>query len=355
LRDSVTMPSTHLSTLIAGAMIAGTFLPLLMLAQQPVRPRLLGISQIVVRAHDLKESRLFYGDLLGFQEAFTIRKDRTAVMGGGLPPDQITSVFFKVNNRQYVVVMPEASPEESRFVRYAIETDDAEAMRLYLKSLGYSVPAKTERTPTGDLAFQTADPDGNAIQIMQYTPESLSVRSVGKYLSDDRLSRRIIHAGFSISKPESATFYTKAFATREFWRSDPTMSPLGAPRAVTRTSSDPVLAGTSNMKMPEGDDYIEWSVSRTRPEGAANNAGGTQRRSSGHIALETPADMAATLAAVEARPAFKFYKQTHEAHIGVNHKWQGNYFDPDGTRTEFMEHDTADGLPSPISHAPYFR
>ena len=64
--------------------------------------------------------------------------------------------------------------------------------------------------------------------------------------------------------------------------------------------------------------------------------------------------MPKTLAAVEAKAAFKDYKQAHEAHVGINHKWQGNYFDPDGTRTEFMEHDTADGLPSPMSHAPHF-
>jgi lactoylglutathione lyase len=64
--------------------------------------------------------------------------------------------------------------------------------------------------------------------------------------------------------------------------------------------------------------------------------------------------MAKTVAAVEARPAFKDYGRPHEAHVGVNHKWQGNFFDPDGTRVEFMELDTADGLPSPMSHAPYF-
>jgi hypothetical protein len=41
--------------------------------------------------------------------------------------------------------------------------------------------------------------------------------------------------------------------------------------------------------------------------------------------------------------------------VGVNHKWQGNFFDADGTRSEFMEADTADGLPSPMSHAPYYQ
>jgi hypothetical protein len=64
--------------------------------------------------------------------------------------------------------------------------------------------------------------------------------------------------------------------------------------------------------------------------------------------------MVKTLATIRARAAFKDYNRQHEAHVGINHKWQGNFFDPDGTRTEFMEHDTADGLPSPMSRAPYF-
>jgi catechol 2,3-dioxygenase-like lactoylglutathione lyase family enzyme len=318
-------------------------------AQQPKRPRLIGISQIVVRAHDLKESRRFYGDLLGFQEAITVGKDGRATPGGGMPQSQVSSVFFKVNNRQYIVVMPEASPEEPRFVRYAIETDDAEAMRLHLKAHGFAVPARIATSPTGDLSFQLADADGNVIEVMQYTPASLSVRDFGKHLSGDRLAQRIIHAGFGISKPESARLYLEGFAVREFWRADSTMRAPGAPRTTAgAATTGPLLATLSNLKLPESDDYIEWSFSRTAP--AAN----APRRGPGHIALETPFSMEKTLAAVKARPAFKDYKQAHEAHVGINHKWQGNYFDPDGTRTEFMEHDTADGLPSPMSRAPYF-
>jgi lactoylglutathione lyase len=274
-----------------------------------------------------------------------VLKDHTAVVRGGLPADQVSGVFFKVNDRQYIVVMPESASSDSRFVRYAVEADDAEAMRVFLKSLGYPTPDKVTRTPLGDLAFDVKDPDGTAIQVMQYTPESLSVRNVGKFLADTRLSLRILHAGFSISNPETPRFYLDGFSVREFWRADPTMKAPGAARgnAAATAASGPLLASLSNLKMPEGDDYIEWSLSR-KPVPAGTG---------GHIALETP-NMSRTLAAIEARPAFRDYNRRHEAHVGVNHKWQGNFFDPDGTRTEFMEPYTADGMPSPMSHAPYF-
>jgi catechol 2,3-dioxygenase-like lactoylglutathione lyase family enzyme len=330
------------------ATLAATLIVPACFAQQTKRPRLIGISQIVVRAHDLNESRRFYGDLLGFQEAITVKKDGSVVSGGGLPPAQVASVFFKVNKRQYIVVMPEGSANEPRFVRYAVETDDAEAMRQHLNSLGFKVPDKTMKTATGEIAFQFADADGNGIEVMQYTPASVSVKDVDKYLAEDRLAYRIIHAGFGVSKPESTRLYLEGFNVREFWRADPGMRAPGAAPANANAAAGPLVASLSNLKLPESDDYIEWSFSRGTP------VAGAATRGPGHIALLTPMNMEKTMAAVQARPAFKDYKQKHEAHVGINHKWQGNFFDPDGTRTEFMEHDTADGLPSPMSHAPYF-
>ena len=108
--------------------LAATLLATLSWAQQ--RPRLVGLSHIAVRVHDLDAARKFYGDLLGYQEAFTVLKDHTAVMKGGLAQSQVAAVFFKVNNRQYIVVMPETAPDRAAVRRTdAIETDNAEGMR----------------------------------------------------------------------------------------------------------------------------------------------------------------------------------------------------------------------------------
>lgn len=327
-------------------------------AQQ--RPRLVGIAHISVRVHDLSASRRYYTGILGYQEAITIRKDGTAVAGGGLSQDQARAVYFKVNNRQYIVLVPENAPEDRRYVEAGIETDNAEAMRLYLKSLGYAVPDQVGKNATHDVSFHVNDPSGNAYEIVQYTPESMSVEGVGKYLTDDRAAMRILHVGISLRNRESLNFYFKGFALREFWRSDRTMSAPGAQTKKKAATNGPLLAGTTNSKLPEGDDYIEFGAGNLPPAGsaAANTKKGGRGGAGGgggHIALLVP-DMAKAVAFVKAKPAWNGYSRAaqQEAHVGVNHKWQGNFFDPDGTRTEFMELDTADGLPSPMSHAPYY-
>lgn len=62
------------------------------------------------------------------------------------------------------------------------------------------------------------------------------------------------------------------------------------------------------------------------------NARGTQH----HICLEIP-DIEATLKSFKARPARQGYTRPLEIRTGNNRRQQLNVFDPDGTRTEFME------------------
>jgi lactoylglutathione lyase len=73
--------------------------------------------------------------------------------------------------------------------------------------------------------------------------------------------------------------------------------------------------------------------------------------SDNHVALEVP-DLAAAVADLQARPAFKSYGKPIAPHVGRNGKRQANLFDPDGTRVELMEPVTADGKPVPSSTAP---
>jgi hypothetical protein len=100
-----------------------------------------------------------------------------------------------------------------------------------------------------------------------------------------------------------------------------------------------------NLKVPDGDDYIEFMLYKDAPAPTA-------RGSAHHLCLVVP-DIAATLATLNANPYRKQYQRPLEIRTSTNRKRQLNIFDPDGTRTEAMELVTVDGKPAPSSSAPF--
>lgn len=291
-----------------------------LIAQQEGRPRIVGMPHVDFRVHDMEASRHFYKDFLGFSEPFDIVTDGKLIMA-----------FIKINDRQYVELSPEASPTEPRFVHLALETDDADALRRYVKSKGYKASDKpAARGRIRNIGTGLEDPDGNRIDVTQYTPDGESMLHAGKDMSDKRISTRMLHVGFYVSKPETARYYEDILGFREFWRG----------------SADDKAASYSNLMVPEGSDYVEFILGArpTTPERY-----GTVY----HIALEVP-DMDAAIAKLNANPARKDYKREISAKTGKNHKRQCNLFDPDGMRVELMEDHTVDGMPSPMTPLPMF-
>ncbi len=286
------------------------------------RPRILGVPHAAFRVHDIQASRHFYKDFLGFSEPFSIK----AADG------RLIMTFIKVNDRQYIELSPETSPDEPRFLHLALETDNAEGLRQYVRSKGY----KASETPAGkgrigNTGTSLEDPDGNRIDVTQYEPDGASVKDVGKDMPDTRISRRILHVGFHVSNPLTARYYIDVLGFREFWRG----------------TADGNAASYSNLLVPEGTDYVEFLLGPA-PQTTA------QKGSTYHIALEVP-DMDAAIVKLNANQARKDYKREIEVKVGRNHKRQANLFDPDGTRVELMEDHTIDGLPSPMTVLPMFR
>lgn len=289
-------------------------------AQEVSRPRILGVPHVAFRVHDIEASRHFYKDFLGYTEPFSIK----AADG------KLIMAFIKINDRQYVELSPEAKPDDPRFLHLALETDNAEGLRQYVKSKGYKVPEKpASKGRIGNTATGLDDPEGDHIDVTQYEPDGASMKDVGKDMPDSRISRRLTHVGFHVSKPETARFYIDTLGFREFWRG----------------TADGKKVSYSNLMAPEGTEYVEFLFGPVdTPE---------RRGTVYHIALEVP-DMDAAIAKLNANPARKDYKRPIEVHTGKNHKRQANLFDPDGTRVELMEDHTVDGLPSPMTTLPMF-
>jgi len=288
------------------------------LAQTPPRPRITGVSHIALFVHDIEKSREFYKDFVGFGEPFKLDN----------PNGSLSLTFIKVNDRQYVELFPEKEANTDRLNHISIETDNAEAMRLYLKAHGVKVPDTTPKGRIKNSNFNIKDPDGHTVEIVQYEPDGLSLVNKGKFMDGPRISKRILHVGIIVGALEPAKkFYGDLLGFKEIWRG----------------SKEGKTLNWVNMQVPDGSDYIEFMLYDEMPTARL----GTLH----HLALEVP-DIDQAKADLERRPARKNYTRPLEITTGTNRKRQMNLFDPDGTRSELMEPKTVDGKPAPPSSAP---
>lgn len=289
-----------------------------LLAQAPARPHITGVAHIAVFAHDFEKSRKFYGDFLGFEEPYSLQN------ANGTP----SMTFFKINERQYIELFPERHPETDRLSHISFETDDVEGLRRYLASKGVKVPSAASRGRIGNLAFNITDPAGHTVEMVQYTADGWTKREQGKHLGPNRISTRMMHVGIIVTDldPEYR-FYTDILGFRETWRG----------------SKSGTALSWINLKVPDGDDYVEFMLYKNAPPE-------NRRGDAHHLCLQVP-DIQAAVANLRARPYLQTYGRPIETHTGVNRKRQANLFDPDGTRTELMEPRTVDGKPAPSSNA----
>jgi catechol 2,3-dioxygenase-like lactoylglutathione lyase family enzyme len=165
--------------------------------------------------------------------------------------------------------------------------------------------------------------------MVQYMPDGKTVGAYGKYVSDTRISKHMTHVGVIVTNLDAEyKFYTEILGFKETWRG---------------SSSGTVLSWV-NLKVPDGDDYVEFMLMKEEPAP-------TLRGSAHHLCLQVP-DVEASIATLKARPYFSNYDRPLVVRTGINRKRQANVFDPDGTRTELMDPNTIDGKPTPPSTAP---
>ena len=300
------------------ALILGAALPLFA-ADAPQRPHITGLSHIALYVHDLEKSRAFYKDFLGYGEPYSLFNTNGSV--------HLT--FIKINDLQYIELFTEKETNSDRLNHFSIQTDDVEGMRAYLAARGVKVPDKANKGRIGNVEFNVSDPDGHQVEIVQYMPDSWTVREKGKFMDDSRISTHLKHIGIIVTNLDvSEKFYCGILGFQETWRGSRNTNQLS----------------WVNLKVPDGTDYVELMLYAELPTP-------DKRGTAHHMSLEV-ADVDKAKAALELRPALANYSRPMQIQTGVNRKRQMNLYDPDGTRVELMEPKTVDGIPAPSSSAP---
>jgi len=270
---------------------------------------------------DLDKTRQFYEKFLGFGEPFTLP-----------PKGQTTGVriaFIKVNDNQYIEIFNEKDRGEGQLNHISISTENADKMRDYLATKGVEVPATVGKGQTRNKNFNIKDPDGHIVEIVEYQPDSWTSREKGKFMPPTRIADHIMHVGVLVGDlDKSLAFYHGILGFKEFWRGS------GSGKSLSWV----------NMRVPEGDDYVELMLYSKLPAP-------TDRGTKNHMSLTIP-DADKALAELKKRAATGLYSREMVIQTGVNKKRQINLYDPDGTRVELMEPNTVDGKPVPSSTAP---
>ena len=292
----------------------------LVAAELVARPPITGISHIALYVHDLDKTRVFYKQFLGFEEPYTLADSNGAV--------HLT--FIKINDRQSIELFPEKGTNTDRLNHIAFETVDAESLRVYLASQGVKVPDHVPTGRIGNRNFNVIDPDGHQVELVQYLPDGWTRQAAGKFMPDTRVSIRIRHVGIIVTNLESSLrFYCGVLGFKEIWRG-------------SRSTN---LLSWVNLKVPDGDDYLELML-YTNPPAV------DKRGSAHHLSLEV-GDIDQARTELLARTNAVGYTRAMAVQTGINRKRQLNLYDPDGTRVELMESGTVDGKPAESSRAPF--
>lgn len=288
----------------------------------PSRPHITGISHVGYFVSDLPAALTFWHGLLGFDVYWELKKPGS---------NDIRIAFLKINDHQHVELFNEPSPHPPNMLSHiCFTTDNIAAMRAYLAAQGIAVPKEAGTTKAGDRAFEVKDPDGMLVEFVEPQKEGQEARAAGKFMPATRISTQIYHTGFLVGNTaRSLDFYGRILGFKETWRGSPTPNELS----------------WINMKVPDGDDYVEFMLYSKAPTDAKDFGG------KNHLALVVP-DIAVAAKELEERPAYGAYGKPLKIATGINGKRQLNLYDPDGTRVELMETHTVDGRVVPSSMAP---
>lgn len=302
--------SNALLTLIMMACIGTCY------AQTPPRPKITGVAHAAFLTKDYTNTTKFYTDFLGYENPISLsNRDGSPMM-----------TFVKINDRQWVELFPEKEAGTDRLYHFGLETDDAEAMRLYLAAKGYNVPKTTPKGKTGNSNYFVTDPNGTICEFVQYNPEGLTVKNFGKNMPSSRIATMMSHVGFMVADLDKALgFYCDVLGFKEIWRG----------------GKDPAKVTWVHLQVPEGTQTIELMLYEKELSKATRGV-------FNHICLEVDS-VPMAIERLSERHLPQGCKDQKVFSTGVNKKRQINCYDTDATRVEIMEKNTVDGTPAPSS------
>lgn len=273
--------------------LTGIFIVFACKAQDVKRPPVWGVAGMTFLVSDFRIAREYYGDFLGFEEAFSYNSEKGKV------------ICFKINDRQFLEFIEDKNAKEKdRLVSVAFDCDNPARMEVYLRSKNIPIVRETETDAAGNEVLVIQGTEFYTIQFTRYLPEGLHNKTAGKFLGENRIAHRLHHAGLHVSDVTKAnSLYRDVLGFSEMWRF---------------REEDDASPNYIYMRIPDCVENIEYLVT-----GDGNSC---------HPCFRVK-DMQETIYTLKERNGENLARPD----IGKGKRWLLNLQNEDGTRVEFTE------------------
>ena len=134
------------------------------------------LGHIAIRARDIEATTAFYRDILGMKEAFRMHDGEGAT----------STVYLHAAPGQFIEIFPGGTEEREisnstiGYSHLCIEVANAKEAYDQLRARGLQTDTEIKTGLSKCTMFWARDPDGNRIEFMELTPESLQAQAIGR-------------------------------------------------------------------------------------------------------------------------------------------------------------------------------
>ncbi len=133
------------------------------------------IGHIAIRAHNFEAMVSFYTEKLGLTEMFRLNQDDGSLM----------LVYLRVTDQQFVEIFPNGVGEAPArnavgYTHLCLTVSDLRATVAALEQAGVPIEIAPKTGKDHNEQAWISDPEGNRIELMQMSPESLQAQAIAR-------------------------------------------------------------------------------------------------------------------------------------------------------------------------------
>ena len=135
---------------------------------------LAGIGHVALKVADIGRSLEFYRDRLGFAEMMHLNND----------DGSLWLVYLRITDTQFLELFPDGqgdrAPDRDATAvnHFCLECDDLDATAARLRDAGVKLTVEPKMGLDGNRQCWIEDPDGNRIEFMQMSPDSMQAKAI---------------------------------------------------------------------------------------------------------------------------------------------------------------------------------